>query len=164
MTEKLKQIIREEMINLPKESQEAINSFGWERVSEEIAKKYLLGEEEINKLQAQIAIVMVGAGEQNFLALNIEDEIGISKDEAEKMAGEVVQQIFKPIINKLTEIIKKDLKNKSIHWQQNLDFILSGGDYTAFIRRVENQNQDVSNLKKEFNPSKLDDLKSRFTI
>ena len=76
------------------------------------------------------------------------------------------------MFDKLTENIKKDLKNKSIHWQQNLNFILSGGDYTAFIRRPENPTRSApdatmtggQNGDDIFNPSKLDDLKSKFTI
>jgi hypothetical protein len=164
MTEKLKQNLKEQLALLPKESQGVINSFDWVKISEEIGKKYFLTEEDINMFQADVGLVLVGLAEQEYLAQDIEDDVIISKDHAEKMAEEVIEKILKPMVLKLTEIIKKDLKNKVIHWQQNLDFILSGGDYTAFIRRVENQTQNISNIKKEFDPSKIDDLKKRFTI
>lgn len=39
MTEKLKKIIQE-MSNLPKESQDAINNSNWEIISDKIGKKY----------------------------------------------------------------------------------------------------------------------------
>ena len=42
MTEQLKQDIQEQLEFLPKESQEAINSFDWAKISEEIGKKYFL--------------------------------------------------------------------------------------------------------------------------
>ena len=51
------------------------------------------------------------------------------------MAGELVEKIFTPIANILTENIKNNIKNKNPNWQQSVNFILSGGDYTAFIER-----------------------------
>ena len=164
MTEKLKQDLKKQMIFIPKESQEVISAFGWEKISEEIGKKYFLTDDDINMLQADIGCVLVGLEGQNELAFNIEDDVGTSKNSAEKIANEVVEKIFKPIYETLSENIKNNLKNRNIHWQQNLDFILSGGDYTAFIRRVEKENEGQDSLKNNFNPSKLDDLKSKFTI
>ena len=165
MTENLKQLIKEVLVELPKESQEVINSFGWENISEEIGKKYYFGAQEINKLQVEIALVMAGIEKQNSLALNIENEIVTSKDDAIKIAEEIVQKIFKPMVNKLTEMIKKNLKSRVIHWQQNLNFILSGGDYTTFIERVKNETKDeILKGYQNLGPSKMDDLKSKFTI
>ena len=66
-----------------------------------------------------------------------------------------------------TENMKKSLPTKIVSWQQNLDFILSGGDYTSFIqKRVEKKDVErwVPKETSTFNPSKLDDLKSKFTI
>ncbi len=165
MTEELKKIIGEELQVLPKESMEAINSFDWEKVSKEIGSKYLFTEEEQNQLDAEIVLVMLGITEQEFLPSRIENNIITTHDNAEKITEEIVEKILKPIVNTLSEKIKSTLKSRVVHWQQNLDFILSGGDYTAFIRdpiiKTEEKNDAPNN---PLSNSKLDDLKSSFTI
>ena len=133
MTNKLKQIIKEEVGKLPKENQDVINTFGWEKIAEEIGKKFLLSDSEINIFQAEILIVLVGLENPDFFAKNIEDEVGTSKNEAEKIADEVFQKIFIPINNVLIENIKKSDKVKNASAEQNLNFIISGGDYSAFV-------------------------------
>lgn len=158
--------IKAEISLLPKEEQEMVNGFGWEKITAEIGKNYKLTEDEINALKIEIILIIAEFADKGLFELNIEDRIGTNEDTSKKIAEEIDQKIFKPMYDKLTENIKKTLKIRSIHWQQNLNFILSGGDYTAFIRRVESRSigQNISDVKKEFNPSKLDDLKSKFTI
>ncbi|MCX6752572.1 MAG: hypothetical protein NTZ87_03705 [Candidatus Nomurabacteria bacterium] len=134
MTEKLKQIIQDEIAKLPRETQEAINSLDWGSITEEIGKKYLFDESEINNLQVETLLVLVGLEDGNYYAQNIENEVGTSKEEAEKIAGEAFQKIFTPIGDLLEEKVKKNLKAKNPSPEQNLDFILSGGDYSAFVK------------------------------
>jgi len=168
MTEKLKQQLKEQMEFIPKESQEVIDAFDWVKISEEIGKKYYLDENDINMLQAEIGLTLTGLQEQDTLATNIEDDIVVSKNHAEKITEEIIQKILKPILDELTKNVKSNLKNKNTHWQQNLNFVLSGGDYTAFIREPEPEakaeiNPNTNNMG-TFNHSKVDDLKSKFTI
>ena len=167
MTEKLKQQLNEQMEFIPKESQEAINSFDWEKISEEIGKKYFFTEDDMDIFQADIGLVLVGLAEQEYLADDIEDDVYVSKDKAQKITEEIIEKIFKPIYENLVKNIKNKINMMPAHWQQNLDFILSGGDYTAFIRRVENPTSDkaiVGERKENTGFSKFDDLKSKFTI
>jgi hypothetical protein len=150
---------------LPKEKQEIINGFGWEKIAEEIGKNHKLSEDEISVLKEEIILVLIESEDQDYFWFNIEDNTNVKQEEAKRIAEEVEQKIFKPMFDLLTKNIKNTLKIRNIHWRQNLDFILSGGDYTAFIRRVEEKKeQNVLNIKNTFNPSKLDDLKSKFTI
>jgi hypothetical protein len=154
MTEKLKQIIKEEMVKLPKEAQEAINAFDWEKISEEIGQKYLLNEAEINDFQVETFLVLIGLEYPDSYANNIENEVGTSAEEAEKIADEAEEKIFTPIYNTLEENIKKSSQGKN-HWQQNLDFVLSGGDYSAFLvptkigipTEVGKRKDDASNIE-----------------
>jgi len=133
MTEKLKSIIKEEVMKLPKEAQEAINAFDWVKVAEEIGKEYKFSESEVNNFQVETLLVLVGIEESESYPKNIEDEVGTSREEAEKIAKEAFQKIFTPISKILEENIKKNLGNKKPNHEQNLDFILSGGDYSAFM-------------------------------
>ena len=132
MTEKLKQIIKEEVGKLPKEMREAINSLDWGNVAEEIGKKYLLNDIEVNDFQVETLLILTGIQRDDSYAKNIEDNVGTSKDEAEKIAEEANQKIFTQIYNALTENIKKNIGNKNPDWKQNLNFVLSGGDYSVF--------------------------------
>ncbi len=133
MTEKLKQRSREEILKLPKEAQEAINAINWANISEEIGKKYLSNENEINNFQVETLLILTGIEDAQDYALNIEREVGTSKTEAEKIADEVFEKILKPITETLEDNIKKNLGNKRTTPMQNIDFILSGGDYTSFL-------------------------------
>lgn len=144
MTDKLKQIIQREVTKLPKENQEVINNFGWEKITEEIGKKYLLSDDEANIFQAETLVVLVGLEDPDYYAQIIENEVGTSKDEARKISDEVFEKIFTPINNILIENIKKSEKDKNANAEQNLDFILSGGDYSAFLeQKKEPDNQET---------------------
>ena len=51
--------------------------------------------------------MLVGIENGDFYAQNIENEVGTSKAEAEKIANETLEKIFIPISNLLEENIKK---------------------------------------------------------
>src|SRR6185295_5857285 len=129
MTDKLKQTIKEELAQLPKEGQDAIAVVDWIKVAEEIGKKYLLDEDEVSDFQLETLLVLIGAVDLEFYAINIENHVDIAKDKARGLADEAFEKIFTPIRNILEENIKKSLKDKNANWKQSVDFILSGGDY-----------------------------------
>jgi len=133
MTEKLKSVSQREIAKLPKENQLVINSFDWASITEEIGKKYFLNEVELNDLQVQTLLVFIGLSGPEYYTQSIEKEVGTSKDEADKIADEVFQRIFTPINDILVENIKKSDKSKNPNLVQTFDFILSGGDYSAFL-------------------------------
>jgi len=166
MTEKLKQTIKENLVNLPKELQDAINAFDWGTASEEIGKKYLLDESEINDLQVETGLVLVGLTYGDSYTLNIENNVGTTKDESEKIAEEINQKIFTPIYTKLVENIKKNQQGKKINWEQSLDFILSGGDYSVFLERNDEKEniKDDQGAKTLDNSSRITDIKNKFVI
>ena len=164
MTEILKQVINREVAKLPKENQEAINAFDWANIAEEIGKKYLLLVNEVNDLQVETLLVLIGLESDSF-ALNIENYVGTSKDEAEKIADEIGQKIFTPISDALVDKIKNGGKSQNAKPEQNLDFILSGGDYSAFMetRKIEIEPEPGETTIPVFS-IKDENLKNRFTI
>ena len=181
MTDKLKETIKEELAKLPKENQEAINSLDWATITEEIGKKNLLSEDEINNLQLETFLVLVGLEDPQLYSSNIEDEVGTSKDEAEKIAIEIIDKVFTPINDILVENIKKSGKINNSNPEQTLDFILSGGDYSAFMGERETQTPSGSPLAGgeaprpakggvgegqniPMKPRRITDIKSKFTI
>lgn len=137
MTEKLKKVIKRELEKLPRETQEAINIVDWVNIAEQIGERHLLDQSEINDLQVQTLLVLVGLRDADLFQANIENEVGTSKNEAEKISAEVFEKIFEPIVEKLEENIRKNMKDKNASWEQNTNFILSGGDYSVFIDNTE---------------------------
>jgi len=162
MTEKLKQTIQEEIIKLPKEAQEAINSLDWTKIAEEIGKKHLLDESETNNFQVETLLVLVSLTNPEFYATNIENNVGTTKEEAENMANEVFEKIFAPIGDIIEENIKKNFKDKNPNWEQSLNFILSGGDYSAFMEGRSQSSETAESTP--VNPPTLQDVKDKLLI
>src|SRR3989344_3872085 len=100
MTEKLQQTIKEEVAKLPKDAQDAINAFDWIKVTEEIGKKYLLTDEETNNFQVETLLVLVGLTDPQFYPVSIENQVGTTKDDAQKMSDEATEKIFIPKIGR----------------------------------------------------------------
>jgi len=112
MTDKLKQIIKEEMEKLPQENQEAINALDWAKITEEVGEEYFLDENQVNNLEVETFLVLVGMTDLEFYAINVENQVETIKDDAEKIAEEITQKIFTPIKDILMENIKKTVKVK----------------------------------------------------
>lgn len=130
MTEEIKQKIQEQIAYLPKDSQQAIASFDWMKESENISKKYNLFDEEIDDLIIEVGLLISGVSYPDEFVTNIEDEVGTTKEDAEKISNEVLEKILKPIAKKREEIIKQNIKNNPQPWDKEMKFVLSGGDYS----------------------------------
>jgi hypothetical protein len=129
MTDKLKQKMEEEIMKLPKERQGAINAFDWSKVTEEIGKRHLLTESELNDFQLETGLVLLGLIDLDSYALNIENNVGTTQEESKKMSIEVFNEIFTPI----SRMIESSVKIKNPNWNQRINFIISGGDYSTYI-------------------------------
>jgi len=173
MTEKLQQTIKEEVGRLPKEMQEVINVIDWLKISEEIGKKYLLEEGEIEDFQLETLLVLIGVEGPTSYAINIENQVGTTKDEAVKMAKEAFEKIFLPIGNALEENIKKNLKNIKPNAEQNLGFIMSGGNYSSFLAPTQENSSTPSdkpatpqegNNTPPVKPPTLQDIKNKLAV
>ena len=130
MTEEIKQKIQEQIDLLPKDSQQAIGSFDWMKESENIAKTYNLFDEEVDDLVIEVGLLISGVSYPDEFVTNIEDEVGTTKEDAEKISDEVLEKILKPIAKKREEIIKQNIKNNPQSWDKEMKFVLSGGDYS----------------------------------
>ena len=136
MTEKLKQVVNRELSKLPKENSEAINSVDWARITAEIGGKYHFNEEELNDFQVQTFLVLIGLKDINFFEQTIEGEISLSKEKAKEISSMVFEKIFIPINDILIEKLKKSGKTSGTNYKQNINFVLSGGDYSALLQKT----------------------------
>jgi hypothetical protein len=137
MTEKSKQIFKEEIIKTPKEWREAVGVIDWENISTEIGKKYLLDDVSIEDLQAEIALCLVSAEDISNLGVNIKYNVLINEENLSKIVNELFEKIFEPITKKIVENVKNKIKTKETTWEQNINFILSGGDYVNLLTPIE---------------------------
>ena len=133
MTEELKQIAKDEILKLPKEYQDAINNIDWANRSEEIGKNYQLDNTKINKLQTEVLLVLIGAELLDNLKANIKNNLETEVEDAEKINDELTNKIFTPIANKIELSVKSKLMSKVPKWEQSVNFIVSGGDYSVFL-------------------------------
>ena len=133
MKEELKQKIQILLNQLPKQVEGVINSFDWEQKIIEIGKEQLLDNNEINILINEIALVLIMEKDKTLLSLNIENNIGISKNEAKKITEKIDQKIFNPLTQKIESSVKNQITVNPPTWDQTVNFIISGGDYSAFL-------------------------------
>jgi len=135
MTESIKQKLNEEIVKLPKENQEAINNSNWVKTTESIGKDFLLLDDEINKLQLETGIALIGLVDLNLFTLNIEYNVGVSKNESIKIVDELLEKVFTPIANMITSLTRDKYNPKNATWDKTINFILSGGDYSYFVKK-----------------------------
>lgn len=133
MTKELEQITEDELVKLSKEMQEAINSLDWGKLTEETGKKYSLSENQVNKLQTEVLLVLIGMEHLDFLKINILNNLKIDVDDAEKINNELNVKIFAPMASTLESLVKKKVKTWNPKWEQSVNFIVSGGDYSVFL-------------------------------
>jgi len=110
MKEEAKKIIDREILKLSKEKQDAINSFNWIDVVEKIGTKNLFNEVEIKDLIIETGLVLVGLVNPNTYMLNIENNIGTSRKEAEEITEEIFNKIFTPIADKLDNQTEEEVE------------------------------------------------------
>ena len=161
MTEKLKQTIKEEVSKLPKEAQSAINAFDWVSVTEELGKKYSLNESQLNDFQVQTLLVLIGVLDYESYEDAVVENASIEKNVVLEISDEVFAKIFLPIGDALEENIKKNTAGKETGALQNIDFILSGGDYSVFIKPQMNHNYDEENPDKILGSSNIVEVKNK---
>jgi len=152
MTNELKNKINVELKNLPSDIQEAVNSVDWVDTLGEIGKNHLLVEKEVEILQIETFLVILGMVNEETYITNIEDRAGTTKKESVLIFEDVLSQIFSPMARAYEEIIKKSSSSKNSKWDQNVDFFMSGGDYTTLKQQgvKQNDNKNLEEVKKKF--------------
>lgn len=165
MTEKIKKIIDEEIEKMPKETQALLATVNWAEITEKIAFENELLEEETDMLLAEVLIVITGKDDAWRLPRNIENALQISADTIEKIAREIYKQIIFPLGKQAQKNIKEKIQKEKIDWKKNVEFILSGGDYSVFIRKEgadsgEYEEEEDEDDMDERNEEKNDGLQS----
>lgn len=133
MTEKLAQTIKENLIKLPLEVGKAITSSGWEGITEMVGRKYSLSDDDINIIQLEVGLVLLGYNKINMFAQNIRSSAVLDEETAINIAKDLDERVFTPIEQSMQSLIKINPHYKNVNWNQTINFIVSGGDYSVFL-------------------------------
>ena len=93
MEKNFKKIMQEEIAKLSTNKQEAINSIDWETITREIGKKNLLEEEEIDRLQKETGLFLLGITDGDTYKFRLEDFL-VSIKTTEDITNEMLEKIF----------------------------------------------------------------------
>lgn len=135
MIEKLKQTIQKELLKLPKEKQDAVNSFDWVTKTQEICQIFKLTESETDDLLIETGLVLVSIIDLDLFKKHLELDIGLNKEITEKISNEIIEKVFFPIAENIESSLKNNFNLENAHWNQTVNFIVSGGDYSVFLEK-----------------------------
>jgi hypothetical protein len=141
MDPEIEEIIKRQMKKLPIEVRKLFVNLELSNRVENIGKKNGLNPEQIETLQTEVTLVMLGLVLPDDFPNELENNLKIDVVKLDNIVNDVRQQLFRDVKEKLEEAygkIEDDLEGaeniyENANWQQNLNFILSGGDYSAFI-------------------------------
>lgn len=97
MNDKLRQSFEEQLVYLPEINQRALKSFDWATELLSIGKNYGLHIDELEDLQLETMLVMVGLVQVKDYPNELINKLAISPAEANKIIEQVNDRIFQPI-------------------------------------------------------------------
>jgi len=99
----INQMIEEQFLKLPKEVRSAITDTNLIQKTKDLATKYSLHIDQLGSLQNEIVFVMIGLEPSSVFVENIINELKIDTEQANLIANDVNETIFKPIRTYLRE-------------------------------------------------------------
>ncbi len=155
MNSEIENIIKEQMKILPVEVIDVLASPAWTEKILNIGKKNGLNEEELGTLQLETSLVMLGLTHPDSYVEELKNHLKVSEIKTDNIVNEINRELSNGIREKLISIfndsliskeeIKKNIQGKKTTFDQNLNFILSGGDYTVFLEDSENTTEPQTN-------------------
>lgn len=97
----LKNTIDQHMKNLPEDVQEAIHASSWERKILDIGRKYGLHVDQLEILQTELSLAVLGLTEREEFVQETMREARIDKHVMETMVMDINREIFEPIRERL---------------------------------------------------------------
>ncbi len=194
MDPETEKIIKKQIEKLPLEIRSLIANHVLENKISNIGKRNGLSEEQIGTLQVETNLIILGLVPTDEYQNELKDHLKIDSLKLDTVIADMGKEILDGIQEKLNEIynkldeddikeIKENMKNKNQSWNQNVNFVLSGGDYSAFAEenspleeypRSGGGGQNSSTPSLQATPQegnqilgttrKIEDMKSRFTI
>jgi|GEM_PF-4621169 len=150
MTSETEKIISEQWENLPQEVRRFFDDPNWKDKISKVAADNSLTDTQFRVFMTETLLVILGLSDPETYMLEIRDRLGVVEEKAVTIAAQVENKVFGNLKNKMKEfyatgptvnvVSKEKIQNvKALNplWSENLDFILSGGDYSAFTTPEE---------------------------
>jgi len=99
----LKDTIQNHMKNLPQDVQEAIHASSWERKILDIGRKYGLHVDQLEILQTELSLAVLGLTDRSEFVRETMREARIDKHVMETMVMDINREIFEPIRERLRQ-------------------------------------------------------------
>ena len=99
------------LAELPEDVRLAILSSSFEKKIQTVGAKYSLHIDQTEVLRDETMLVMLGFADPSTFAADIEKQVRVSADQAQKIAAEVTEQLFLPI----RESMKKFMEERAEH-------------------------------------------------
>lgn len=120
MDPELKKQMKERYDTLPDDLKKSIVSSNYQSTLIEIAKKYQLNVAQLGGLELETTLVMFGFEKPTDYSFNIEQELGISEDVAQKITRDVDERVFANIRDSLKKINDEEMSEKELN--KKLDY------------------------------------------
>lgn len=104
MDENLKNKIDERMNSIPEAYRSVINSFGWEKIIEQIGKDNNLYYDQLENLYIETFLVMLGLTNPEDFVYQLEDELVIEVGLANKIADDLNLKLLNPLRSALEKV------------------------------------------------------------
>ncbi|MFM7089118.1 MAG: hypothetical protein ACKOW9_06355 [Candidatus Paceibacterota bacterium] len=147
MPHTLKEQFEEYIIKLPREAQEAVRTSDWEKVASDIAASHDFDQEQTLDFTIMIGLILVNVSPVENLPQKIENTFFVSKQTSEIIADEILNKIIVPTVTSVSDKIAASMESKNLDWGQNLNFILSGGDYLTALEKTQLKIPEAGNQK-----------------
>jgi hypothetical protein len=168
MDPEIEKIIKEQMEKLPIEVKKLFTDSSLGEKIINIGKKNGLNEGQLAILQTETNLVMLGLVHPDEYSDELKSHLNINDIRADNITNDINTEIMSGIREKIKETYEKTEESLETEpdWKQNLDFVLSGGDYSSFIERrdAETSTSPADNVPKTnvpIKPGKMDPVRSR---
>lgn len=102
-------IAQETFDSLPLDIQELVFSDEYQSILTAIGEKYKLSKEQMNQLELQTTLVVMGVAKRSYFPFDLESEVGLDEDTAETMSREIHDVIFSTIEDSLDKIERDEI-------------------------------------------------------
>jgi hypothetical protein len=170
--------VKKQIENAPEEITSLIANPNTDKNIVDIGQKNELADTDLSDYQTETWLMLLGLTHPNDYESEIKNNCHIDEEAASKITKEIISKILtQEIREKLLELYKKnsfventktyysekqrrEIKNKIIafepEWEQNINFIVSSGDYSVFVSK-----EDYNNIETSKETSKSEEVVKR---
>lgn len=117
MEQTLEQQVQEHINQLPKVTREVLIEFNWAERLQELGKRHGLLIDELDALQTETTLVLVGIEPAELFATNLRKHLDITNTETESIMKDINATIFQPIHDMVME------RSEAAHEKHNQRFV-----------------------------------------